>query len=304
MPKNARVRSNRICFTLNNYTPEDKERIQQKLQDYHKDGRCKYGILGYEKGESGTPHIQGFLHMDGKPKDCGLKWWREKFGELSRAHIENARGSDGDNDKYCSKDGDCFRVGVPLETCGKWEQIADAASRGLDAIREQDAEFYCKSFFQARAMVDYELTRKKPEPLEVELRDWQQQAVAKLTNQSTRQITFVVDEVGGKGKTLLASYLSRNLNAFRCGGGKHADLAYMWTKREPTTEMVAIDLTRTLDPQYYPYHFMEDLKNGFMTSTKYTSTSFEFPPQKVIVFTNQMPDKTKLSADRYEIYII
>ena len=304
MPKNARVRSNRICFTLNNYTEEEAVSLTNKVTFYHNDGYVKFAVIGCEKGESGTPHLQGFLHLDDKPKNCGIKFWREHFGELSRAHLENARGSDGDNDEYCTKDGDFYRVGDPVENSCHFTKIWEASKTGVEAIAEVDMEFATKHFFQARALAEYHKQTIVGEPLTIDLRDWQRRALELLEQQTDRQILFVVDEEGGKGKTVLASYLSRNLKAYRCGGGKHTDLAYMWSTADRSNGTVAIDLTRTLDAQYYPYHFMEDLKNGFMTSTKYTSKSFEFPPQRVIVFTNQYPDKTKLSLDRYQIYKI
>jgi len=302
MGKNARVRSNRIVFTLNNYTEEEALSIIEKLSAKE---NVNYAIIGFEVGKQGTPHLQGYIHHEEKPKNCGIKYWREQYGELSKAHMENAKGSDQDSHEYCSKEGDFWEIGVPQQThLGPYERIIEASKKGLDEIAEQDAEFFCKSFFQARAMVEHFKQRAGPGRLDCELRQWQKDVLQMLDAQSQRQVLFVVDEQGGKGKTFLADYLSRNLDAFRIRGGKHADLAHMWAKADRTSDYVAIDLTRTLNPEYWPYQFIEDLKDGFMISTKYNSVSISFDWKKVVVFTNSHPDMSKLSMDRYQIHTL
>lgn len=302
MGKNAQVRSCRICFTINNYTEDERVVFFNKLQFHHLDGHVKYAIVGSEVGQNGTPHLQGFIHLD--DKNIGLRQWREYFGELSRAHIENARGTDGDNREYCSKDGDFFELGTPLEKTSKWDTIIKAAKTSMQACLETDGELAVKHWSNLRGIHNYLKSQEVPKPIEIELRDWQRVVLGKLEAQGDRKILFVVDEEGGKGKTVLSTYIERNLGGYGCGGGKHADLAYVFAPWAEKCEYVAIDLTRTVDADYYPYHFMEDLKNGKMMSTKYTSKRVLFETKKVVVFTNQHPNMTKLSADRYEIYKI
>ena len=51
------------------------------------------------------------------------------------------------------------------------------------------------------------------------------------------------------------------------------------------------------------YEIIESIKNGCVFSTKYNSTpKLRLGGTKVIVFMNAMPDKTKLSSDRYHIF--
>lgn len=83
------------CFTLNNYTAEH-ENILQNLT-------LKYGVYGREVGESGTPHLQGFILFARTYRLAQLK----KI--FPTAHWEIAKVKDAEN--YCLKDGDFVKLG-------------------------------------------------------------------------------------------------------------------------------------------------------------------------------------------------
>ncbi|UHY95433.1 putative replication-association protein [Cyclovirus CN9E] len=94
------MRGVRWCFTCNNYTEED-ERAVRALTG------VKYAVYGREEGERNkTRHLQGYVHFTS----------RKEFGALKRSlgdrfHIEQARGSDAQNYKYCTKGGDYWETG-------------------------------------------------------------------------------------------------------------------------------------------------------------------------------------------------
>ena len=48
--------SKRWCFTLNNYTSDEVKAIKAKFEDPAVD--LRYGIIGHEVGDNGTPHLQ------------------------------------------------------------------------------------------------------------------------------------------------------------------------------------------------------------------------------------------------------
>lgn len=101
------------CFTLNNYTAQEVEHV--KSLD------VLYLIFGREIGESGTPHLQGYVYL----KLSRLSAMKKL---IPRAHWEPARGSPEQASVYCEKDGDFFEKGT---------RPAPGARRDLDDVRNR-----------------------------------------------------------------------------------------------------------------------------------------------------------------------
>lgn len=87
-------RSRSICITLNNYTEEEVKKLQEFCEN-----ECTYYVYQRERGENGTPHIQGYLHIRNQRT---LAAWKKCLGP--RYHIEFARGSALDSRVYCTKE--------------------------------------------------------------------------------------------------------------------------------------------------------------------------------------------------------
>jgi hypothetical protein len=85
---NKRCRS--VCFTLNNYTPEEVKHLE--------DGPFKFIVFQRERGLEGTPHLQGFCQM-GNP--TAFSTWKRLISP--RAHLETPRGTARQNYEYCTK---------------------------------------------------------------------------------------------------------------------------------------------------------------------------------------------------------
>lgn len=96
MPRGPR-RSRGWCFTLNNYTTEEKDYIQGLASSpLH-----RYIIVGEECGEQGTPHLQGYIYFGSMKSIQQVK----TYLRTTRAHIERAKGTGTQNKEYCSKEG-------------------------------------------------------------------------------------------------------------------------------------------------------------------------------------------------------
>lgn len=89
------------CFTINNYSDEDICSIACMSTD------AKYLVCGFEVGDKGVPHMQGYVYFDRK---MSLKQLRNYN---SRAHYERRRSPKiADASDYCKKDGEFVEFGI------------------------------------------------------------------------------------------------------------------------------------------------------------------------------------------------
>jgi len=125
---------------------------------------------------------------------------------------------------------------------------------------------------------------------------WQTDLCAYLASAADdRKIKFIVDEVGGTGKSTFCRGFTV-LDSYVITGGKHADIYYAYNY-EP---VIFFDLARSAHDKV-PYEVMENFKNGYFLSTKYEVKRVKFNIPHVVVFMNFMPDLAQLSYDRYDI---
>lgn len=291
----------RWCFTLNNYTEDEYNAVNAVLSD---EGSVTYGIVGKEVGENGTPHLQGFVifkrtHRFGRV--------RNKLGP--RCHIEAARGSTDQNRTYCSKDGSFVEFGNPpiqgkrsdLESVFDWADEFQQENKRPPNARELAVAFPV-AFTKFPRVMDTIALRSPPIVLEEDaLNDWQA-----VLNQSLsaapddRKIVFVVDPVGGKGKSYFQRYMFSHFSdkVQLLGVGRRDDVAH------------TIDVTKSIfffnvpreSMQYLQYPILEQLKDRCVFSPKYQSVMKIICNKcHVVVFSNEEPDMNKMSRDRYEI---
>lgn len=128
------------CFTINNPTMTRDAFIERiKYSE-----RATYVVVGYEVGESGTPHFQGYIEFN-RPMDFGIV---QEL--LLNGHIEARRGTPHQASFYCQKDEMFTEWGV-MSNQGKRTDIADVVemiSEGASTsdIAVQYPEQYIKYF--------------------------------------------------------------------------------------------------------------------------------------------------------------
>ena len=111
-----------ICYTFNNYTPEDILRIQGSIG---KRG-ITYICYGREVGQNGTPHLQGYLQ--GTQKQFPLL-----MQAIGKCHMEAAKGSDEQAIAYCQKDGDFWQGGERVTIKGRKDR--QGQRNDLEAVK-------------------------------------------------------------------------------------------------------------------------------------------------------------------------
>lgn len=132
------AKSRSFCFTINNYTSEDESGL---LTLGH-----RYIIYGREVGESGTPHLQGYIVFKNPRHFGSLK------SLMPRAHIEVAKGDADSNFKYCSKEGNFVEDG---------ERPAGTKERTCKAGQANKKR--CSDFIEAAGRGDFEACRQQPD---------------------------------------------------------------------------------------------------------------------------------------------
>jgi len=117
------------CFTINNYVEEeDVPRVTAWGEE-----AGKYWIIGRETGESGTPHLQGYISL--RKRRTAVHVSTKLAG---RAYITRAAGTARQNRRYCSKGGDFVEGGEINE--GKGSKSRDAIGTAfMAAVQSGDS---------------------------------------------------------------------------------------------------------------------------------------------------------------------
>lgn len=241
-------RSRHWCFTLNNWTEEEKTQLTLEFTK-----ACQKFVFQPEVGESGTPHLQGVISFKNARRLSSLK----KFN--ARIHWERCRNVEASYD-YCQKED---------------TKVGDAISHNLP--------------------------RKLIDPI-VKLRKWQQKLRTIYEGEpDNRSIYWILDIVGGAGKTVMCKHICMNRKDAIYLTGKAADMkyaVYQMIKAGKEVNIVLLDFTRSTE-NYCSWQGIEEIKNGIFFNNKYESGMCIFNPPHVICFANWMYDPDKLSKDRW-----
>jgi hypothetical protein len=226
---------------------------------------------------------------------------------IGQAHFTVARSMQSSID-YCKKEGDFVEFGDrPVTDTNRGrrndlESFKDAVRGGMLDYRDI-AEHHSAVWAKYRTFCREYIAMHSPE-VELEqhpMRPWQQSLSDILDGTADdRTVIFVVDPVGCMGKSWFAHQYCR----YHPGRGqvltpgRKADMAYAL---EQSIDVLFVDAPRSKQGEYLQYDFLEDVKNGYVFSTKYESRVKRLRKMHVVVMMNECPDMTKLSEDRYHI---
>jgi len=287
------------CFTINNPTPLDYTTLHEL------GAAVKYLIFSDETGAEGTPHIQGFVVFQSRLR------LRSARLLIPRAHLESARGTCAQASEYCRKEGSTNThiygqlPNVPGKT-NLYESFRDwVLEQPVKPSPALVAYKYPSLFLRnGRTQTFIDAIYPTPAPLVSVFRPYQQELAEALdAPPDARKIIFVVDPVGNSGKSWFSHsyYRSRPDDVQILSAGKRDDLAFAINDDK---RVFLFDLPRSTS-EFLQYSILEQLKNGLIFSNKYESRMKCMPAggAHVVVFMNEYPDMTKLSADRYEIIV-
>lgn len=164
-----------------------------------------------------------------------------------------------------------------------------------------------KEIFNAKNQERIRLT-----PINIQLQPWQKQIFDELREESksgftTRHVKWIYDQRGGKGKTVLTSYLEDEMvDEVVCmdNTGRIQDVAQNLMNCQKSgvqPKVIILDLSRQNKDKEHIYNALESLANGRITATKYQGGQVRFLCQHLVVFANFLPIVSKMSLDRWKI---
>ncbi|CAB9526567.1 hypothetical protein SEMRO_1849_G301490.1 [Seminavis robusta] len=330
------IPNNKFVFTLHNWTPADWEHLKRFSKENE---HVAYLKVAQETGSEGeSPHLQGCVYFNSRtfkkqrpsaiskllmgpnknvclpdPKNPGM-YLKHHY------HVDGMRGTLQEAADYCGamfKEQGCKiheQGKIPTTQQGRrtdheeaQEKIIEAAKAGtafddvklmLPRFADQSLEWMRNLYLQHRPQLENFFDHNP-------LYKWQKDLATYLNSKKPdpRKILFVVDIEGNLGKTkfaLNAQHLIPDKDVFHCTPKDGKSLSSLVP--DDGTDIFLIDSPRKV--QYdLPYDFIEEVKNGFVTNTKYQCCKKEFKVPHVVVFMNSHPQfgKCILSKDRYVI---
>lgn len=244
--------SRAFCFTLNNYTDEDIVSIRGL-------GNFKYIVFGKEVGDSGTPHLQGFIYYLQNRSLRALK------RDIPRAHFEVKKGTFAQAIEYCKKDKDFVELGVkPIDAVDKgaaqkekWKMIMDKARKGDEEwLLDNYPDIYFNQLSNFRQHRVFDLS------------------ILNYSDNDTPHEWWYGDTGTGKSKTLHANFpdaYPKNISKWWCGY-RGEDVVYIEEWPLGMSDIMVHHVKKWVDR----FKFLAEVKGGSMI----------IRPKKVIVLSN------------------
>jgi len=291
----------RYVFTINNYSDAE----IAHLDTLGASTRIQYLVFGKEVGDNGTPHLQGFVVFSSSIRFTNAK---QRIGQ--RAYLAGAVATSEQAANYCKKDGDFKEYGEVPKNAGKrndwtaYKEWIEELGR-IPTERELinfDTSLYARYSKKCYAIANAYLASPDLVGAGTPRLGWQLTvgALIESENPSARSIHFVVDPDGGKGKSWICRWALTKypdkVQILRIG--KRDDLAYAI---DETKRVFIFDIPRE-QMMYLQYSVLESLKDQMIFSAKYESSLKVLRnPVQVIVFSNEKPDTTQLTDDRFNL---
>lgn len=121
-----------------------------------------------------------------------------------------------------------------------------------------------------------------------------------------REINCIVDPIGNTGKSKFVKYMVYHHSVTFLPWGRTGDLLN-YVSKHITSNVFMFDLSRS-KPQDWARDdicaAIEQIKNGMIVNLKYETNGVIFSPPHVWIFSNQVPNLSAMSRDRWKLYEI
>lgn len=178
-----------------------------------------------------------------------------------RFHIEACRGNELANIKYCSKDGDYIKANLRIPKPLK--------------------KLACEDNFYPWQLEMLEIIKTEPDD---------------------RTVHWVTGVEGCNGKTTFGKYLVRYKDALILSG-KSADMKHAIIKWKEqwgdTPELIILNIPKSFNTEFLCYQGIEEVKDMLFFSGKYEGGMIDGNNPHIFIFSNEFPDKKKMSSDRW-----
>lgn len=316
----------KFVFTISNYD-EDNVNYLKDLPNIQE----KVIVLAFGKEvapTTGTPHLQGYIRVKDPMRFTGVQALLVNNGKVAWTDVARAteqsnilytqKGSQSHEeweDKHetgenFGKDADSFVFNRKEKKKSTYELCMENIIDGDDlmTITRKYPELMFKHRQNIKAIIDsVKNDNEKLKLMElskfITLKEWQQEIydycldIPSLTSDKARKVTWIYDDVGKNGKTVLADklVLCRGAVKFTNAASKDIICAY---NGEP---IILFDLERTQEDKIN-YQVMESVLDPILFSPKYTSEiKYRASGAILLVFANFLPKLNALSMDRWRI---
>lgn len=225
------------------------------------DPKARKYLYQLEVGDEGTPHYQGNIEFMEKCRPMEL-------GLSKRMHWEVTKNN----------------------------KLAFAYCQKLTGRLGNDFKF--KGIPRPVEKVTLELLREK-RPKMADFAEY----LATLPKDN-RSIHWLVDREGNQGKTLLCKYIVDNTASIVVGGSRKHILSGVraWVEEKGQLDYLILDIPRSLDEKFVSYQAIEKVKDGcFFVDFGHSPSMVRLNSPCVVVLSNESPDLSKMSDDRWDV---
>lgn len=267
------------CFTLNNFTNNDIKYILETT--------CAYGFVVFENeiGDSGTPHLQGFVKFLNKKRPMSI--YKDEYLHKANESPTNkdghlkwskCRGDELANWSYCTED---YRSGVPntqvyhnrYPAFEKWfKEISRLQKQKHTPIRVAKCKYTYDQLVKHQKKVVDLIINTEPDDRSIHVWWSKKYSTKKTTTMRFMLINhpeLVLQIPSGKSSDIINTIIQADMDRVKA---------------------VFINLVGA-DSEGYPIEALEQIKDACVACGKYKGGAKTFDYVHVIIFANKPPEK-------------